>query len=84
MGYLTKIWIPAAVAVVNGHADQGLKLRSGLKSFHQCKNRFSSAAGSGGAAAAVVGSGFVGEGERRRDAEENLRQVMYFDCWGRG
>ncbi|KAI8009159.1 hypothetical protein LOK49_LG07G02312 [Camellia lanceoleosa] len=100
MSYLNRVWMATSVAVVNGHTDQGCKLKSGLKYLNHGKQRFSSssssssAAGSGGDAAdlrplaSMVGSdlgGFMGTSngeERRKQADDSLRQVMYLSCWG--
>ncbi|KAM7503518.1 hypothetical protein LguiB_002422 [Lonicera macranthoides] len=45
--YLNRVWMAATVAVVNGHTDQPHKLRSGLRSLHHGKKRFSSTSGTG-------------------------------------
>ncbi|GMP92459.1 hypothetical protein CsSME_00042681 [Camellia sinensis var. sinensis] len=79
-----------SVTVVNGHTDQGCKLKSGLKYLNHGKQCFSSSssAGSGGDAAdlrplaSMVGSdlgGFMGTSngeERRKQADDSLRQVI--------
>ncbi|KAK2998927.1 hypothetical protein RJ639_023676 [Escallonia herrerae] len=96
MSYLSRAWVAASVAVVNGNTDKGHKLRSGLKSLQHGKKRFSSSSTStagkgidpvdlrplssmlGSDVSAAVGNG----NERRRQADDSLRQVMYLNCWG--
>ncbi|KAL0354199.1 UNVERIFIED_CONTAM: hypothetical protein Sangu_1001200 [Sesamum angustifolium] len=45
MSYMNRLWMAASVAVVNGHSDQGQKLKSGLKSLNHSKRRFLSNGG---------------------------------------
>ncbi|MFZ8444684.1 DUF3774 domain-containing protein, partial [Staphylococcus aureus] len=46
---MNRVWVAASVAVVNGHTDHGgHKLKSGLRSLHQGKKRFSSSSSSTG------------------------------------
>ncbi|XP_073041733.1 uncharacterized protein [Primulina eburnea] len=87
---MNRVWMAVTVAAVNTHTDQGQKLRSGLNSLNQAKNRFLS----GGTEAAAdirplagmlnsVSGGFMhGEEEKRRQKDESFRQVMYLNCWG--
>ncbi|GFZ05601.1 hypothetical protein Acr_17g0011730 [Actinidia rufa] len=93
MSYLNRIWMAASVAVVNGHTDQGCKLKSGLNSLRHGTKRFSSSSAGGDPSdlrplSRVLGSdlgGFVGSSggeERRSQADDSLRQVMYLSCWG--
>ncbi|KAG6404869.1 hypothetical protein SASPL_132446 [Salvia splendens] len=86
MSYFNRVWMAASVAVVNGHSEQGQKLKSGLTSLNHGKKRLFSSSGADlrpfsatdmeGIAAAA------GSGERRDQADDLLRQVMYLNCWG--
>lgn len=79
----------AGVAVVNGHTDQGHKLKSGMKSFQQGKKAFGSSIGAdhtelrpfSSVLVSDVGGIFAGD-ETRKQADDSLRQVMYMSCWG--
>ncbi|XP_031104671.1 uncharacterized protein LOC116009691 [Ipomoea triloba] len=90
---LNRVWVAASVAFVNNHSDQGQKLKSGLRSLNQTKKCFSSSSSSSSSASdlrPLSGSdlgGFVGNGsgeDRIKQADDSLRQVMYFNCWGQG
>ncbi|KAG5535315.1 hypothetical protein RHGRI_023175 [Rhododendron griersonianum] len=78
----SRVWMAASVAVLNGHSDQGHKLKTGLKSIHHHgKKRFSSDPADLRPLSAVAGSdlaaGSGGHGEDRREqADETIRQVM--------
>ena len=78
-----------SVAMVNGHADQGCKLKAGVRPFQIGKRRLSSSGTESPEIRPVSGAadrdlgGLVGNREERRtQADESLRQVMYFNCWG--
>ncbi|KAL6330258.1 hypothetical protein AAG906_040181 [Vitis piasezkii] len=88
MSYLNRVWMATSVAVVNGHADQGCKWKSGARPFQIGKRRFSSGGDSAdirpvsGAGDPDLGRLVGNREERRTQADESLRQVMYFNCWG--
>jgi len=84
MSYLNRVWMAASVAVVNGHPDQGHKLKSGLKSLHHGQKHFSSADPVDlRPFSAVIGSDLDAGEDRRKQADESIRQVMYLTCWAR-
>lgn len=84
MSYLSRVWMAATVAVVQGHTDQGFKWNSGLGSLQQGKNRLSSSGlrplSSGSDLGVSLGAG--NGDEKRRQADESLQKAMYLNCWG--
>ncbi|KAL7000288.1 hypothetical protein U1Q18_001436, partial [Sarracenia purpurea var. burkii] len=94
MSYLNRIWMAASVAVVNGHTDPVCKLKSGLKSLHHGKKRFSASpveAGGNPADLRPISSlldsdlgGFLGSSgggeERTKQADDSLRQEKTTRC----
>ncbi|KAB1209973.1 hypothetical protein CJ030_MR6G020117 [Morella rubra] len=92
MSYINRVWMAASVAVVQGHRDQGCKLKSGVDSLQHGRRKFFSGNDSSDIRplSGMMGSdldGFLGNtdsDERRRQADESLRRVMYLNCWGQG
>ncbi|KAJ7948246.1 Wound-responsive family protein [Quillaja saponaria] len=92
MSYLNRAWVAASVAVVHGHTDQGHKWKSGLNSLKQNRRRllFTGETRDLRPISSMSGSDFTGvlgncDGEeRRRQADDSLRKVMYLNCWGQG
>ncbi|CAH9089234.1 unnamed protein product [Cuscuta europaea] len=84
MSYLNRVWVAASVTLANNHSDQGHKLKSGLRSLHHSKKKFSAspAADMRPISGADLG-GFAGE-KRIVQVDDSLRQVMYMNCWGQG
>ncbi|KAK6919500.1 Protein of unknown function wound-induced [Dillenia turbinata] len=89
MSQFNRLWMAASVAVVQGHTDQGIRWKSGLRSFNTGKGRLFTE-GSELGRPVIVGSDLGdliencnGE-ERRKHADESIRKVMYLSCWGQG
>ncbi|KAL7102348.1 hypothetical protein ACP275_08G114600 [Erythranthe tilingii] len=91
MSYMSKLWMATSVAAVNSHSNQGQKLKSALKSFNigggGGNKRFFSGHGRHEPAelrsCSAVRNSDVGV-DRRKQADESVHQVMYFNCWGQG
>nr|ACU13714.1 unknown [Glycine max] len=83
----------ATVAVAQGHTEPGHKCKTALNSIHHNRSRLFS----GGALSdlrplsGVVGPDVSGAAAGSSDAknrvsqaDDSLRKVMYFSCWGQG
>ena len=73
----SRVWMAAGVAVVNGHTEQGYKLRSLVNSIRHGVDvsdlrPFSSLLRSN------VSVGDV----KTTQSDDSLKQVMYMNCWG--
>ncbi|KAG6419515.1 hypothetical protein SASPL_121737 [Salvia splendens] len=85
MSYMNRMWMAASVSFVNGHSDKGQKLKSGLASLnHGGKKRFFSAPDIRPFSGALNTDmeGLSAAADRRGQADDSLRQVMYLNCWG--
>ncbi|CAN8273586.1 unnamed protein product [Cochlearia groenlandica] len=83
MSYLNKVWMAASFMAVQGNADHGVKLKTGLSSAHRLQRRLSSDLRPLSAV-----DGIPAAEERRRVSsstpDDSLRQVMYLNCWSQG
>ncbi|KAK7312769.1 hypothetical protein VNO77_36887 [Canavalia gladiata] len=70
MSYLIRISMSTTVAAADGHTQ---------KSLHHSRRRLFSAGDSSELRPSVIGKSDV-EGQ----ADDSLRKVMYFNCWGQG
>ncbi|KAK2651000.1 hypothetical protein Ddye_018489 [Dipteronia dyeriana] len=87
MLYLNRVWMAASVAVVQGHTDQGCKLKTGLTYLHHGKKRLFSSKDSSDLRplSGMISSDISGViGSRETPDDESLRRVMYLNCWGQG
>ncbi|KVH95915.1 hypothetical protein Ccrd_002009 [Cynara cardunculus var. scolymus] len=87
MTSLSRVWMAAGVAVINGHSDQACKLKSLIKSFRQGKKAFASSSSSDHPPSDLRPlSGFLGSTvdlrDRKTRSDDSLRQVIYLTCWG--
>ncbi|KAG6469282.1 hypothetical protein ZIOFF_073989 [Zingiber officinale] len=86
MSHLTRVWMAASVAVMQGHSEGGLKSMSVRCSLQSASNHVVSA--SAGAAATASGLGVgralrgAGAEDRRNQVDDSLQKVMYLSCWG--
>ncbi|KAJ9549946.1 hypothetical protein OSB04_022489 [Centaurea solstitialis] len=75
-----RVWMAAGVAIVNGHTDQGCKLKSLVTNSFRHANfnssqylrPFSS----------LLRSNVSISGDRKTQSDDSIRQVMYINCWG--
>lgn len=85
MSSLTRVWMAAGVALVNGHTDQGCKLKSLIKSIRHSKKAFTSSSTAEHSDLRPFSS-FLGAkidaGNKKTNSDDSLRQVMYLSCWG--
>ncbi|KAI3728725.1 hypothetical protein L6452_17366 [Arctium lappa] len=88
MSSVSRVWMAAGVAVINGHTDQACKLKSVIKSVRQGKKAFTSSSSSTDHTPSDLRplSGILGStvdlGDRKTQSDDSLRQVIYLSCWG--
>ncbi|KAI3728718.1 hypothetical protein L6452_17359 [Arctium lappa] len=81
MSSMSRVWMAAGVAIVNGHTDQGYKLKSLIiNSFRHANNLPFTSSHLRPFSALLLRSNVIGD--RKTQSDESLRQVMYFNCWG--
>nr|DAD26534.1 TPA_asm: hypothetical protein HUJ06_028002 [Nelumbo nucifera] len=76
MNYMSRVWMAASVAMVQGHTDQGFKWNSGLGPQKSANKGLSST----GKLRWTFARGDSGD-DRRQQADESLQKVMYLNCW---
>ncbi|KAJ9549937.1 hypothetical protein OSB04_022480 [Centaurea solstitialis] len=83
---ISRVWMAAGVALINGHTDQASKLKPLIKSIRQGKKAFTSSSGDHPPSDLRPLSGFLGStvdlGDRKIQSDDSLRQVIYLSCWG--
>ncbi|WOK91906.1 hypothetical protein Cni_G00597 [Canna indica] len=83
MSQLSRVWMAASVAVVQGHTAEGSVKSSALRSLHRAAGRLASASPAAVAAGLGIGRAMGGAGgeDRRKQADDSLRKAMYISCW---
>ncbi|KAI3728716.1 hypothetical protein L6452_17357 [Arctium lappa] len=82
MSSMSRVWMAAGVAIVNGHTDQSYKLKSLIINSFRHANRLPFTSSHHLRPFSSLVRSNVNVGDRKTQSDDSLRQVIYFNCWG--
>ncbi|KAJ9549944.1 hypothetical protein OSB04_022487 [Centaurea solstitialis] len=78
---ISRVWMAAGVAIVNGHTDQGCKLKSLVTNSFRHAN-FNSSQFLRPFSSLLLSNVSVSGDRKTTQSDDSIRQVMYINCWG--